>query len=305
MASCAESGCQLIDLELGQRQHGPGRHTSTARRAHGRREAESGRRHVDQCIDAAKLQAEKLRGLLPHGDDAKLANALIDHVLAEAAAYPPEKALVVAPLATTGVVGIWAPRGRLKVNLLWVNVADFPIYVRDTRVTARVGGKADEWDFTKGDEFVLNARSQQEHTLESDPVATLPSIERGGAECELTVGALVSGPWDEGRAQQPARGLVRTSVWMPTLGMDPTNLRSDPADIDLMLEAYVKALTDKGVEVETIDFSDLDRTLKLRPGAAERNGCPLSPRNTTTGSRDSRDSRPAQTQLRACVRRRR
>jgi hypothetical protein len=74
---------------------------------------------VDLVFDAAKETALKLRGLLPTGNVGKQhAAAIVDRVLAEMAAFPPDRAIVVEPLATIGDVGIWAPRGRLSVAAL-------------------------------------------------------------------------------------------------------------------------------------------------------------------------------------------
>lgn len=64
---------------------------------------------VELVAEAAKVAAKKLHGLLPDGNEAKQARALVEHVLAEMAAFPPERAIVVKALATSGTVGIWAP----------------------------------------------------------------------------------------------------------------------------------------------------------------------------------------------------
>ncbi len=221
---------------------------------------------VDLVADAAKDAANKLRGLLPDGNETKQARALVDHVLAEMAAFPPDRAIVVEPLATTGDVGIWAPRGKLKVELLWVNHADFPVRVRDVHLVGRVGSGDPEWDATKGDEFTLGARSSQRLLLEAELRGELPTFDRGGAQCEVTIGALVCGPWDEGRAQR-TRGLVRTSLWLPLLGIEPSNFITEVEDVDLVIKHYLRRIA-HGRRLE-VRYADFDRERGLRPGASK------------------------------------
>jgi hypothetical protein len=222
---------------------------------------------VELVVDSAKLAAHKLRGLLPDANELKLARALVEHVLAEMAAFPPDRAILVEPLATTGNVGIWAPRGKLAVELLWVNHADFPVRIRDVRVEGLVGTAEPEWDTTKGDEFELGARSSKRLAFEAELRGKLPTFDRGGAQCELTVGALVCGPWDEGRAQR-TRGLVRTSLWLPLLGIEPaTSQVTEDADIDLAIAHYLGSL--KHGQRLQIRYANFDREHSLRPGASK------------------------------------
>jgi hypothetical protein len=223
---------------------------------------------AEHLMTSVKVQAQKLRGLLPDGNEAKLARALVDHVLAEMAAYPPGRAVLVEPIATSGVVGIWAPRGRLQLHLLWVNHADFPVQVRDVHVTARVGTGGNEWDATIGDEFTLGARSWQRRQFNADPIAALPSLAHGGVQCELTVDALVSGPWNDGRAQL-THDLVRISTWMPALGFEPTGLMTDDKDVDLMLTDYLREFIDKGDRTVRINYAEVDAKLTVRSGGTK------------------------------------
>lgn len=123
---------------------------------------------ADYVLDAAKHAAQRLEGLLPT-DETKQAKALLEHVLAEAAAYPPMSAVRVEPLATVGVVGIWPPRGDLTLNLLWMNRADFPVRIRDVRVGARTGSSHDQWEIRQGDEFILRPRSDTTRIVRAAP----------------------------------------------------------------------------------------------------------------------------------------
>ncbi|MGE0869774.1 MAG: hypothetical protein AB7P03_14510 [Kofleriaceae bacterium] len=221
---------------------------------------------VDLVIDAAKVAAQKVRGLLPDGNEVKHARALVEQVLAEMAMFPPDRAIVVEPLATVDEVGIWSPRGRLKVELLWVNHADFPVRIRDVHLVGRVGDGEPEWDTIKGDEFILDGRLSKRLKLEADPRSGLPTFDRGGAQCEVTIGALVCGPWDDGRAQR-TRGLVRTSLWLPVLGIEPTSLLTEVEDIDLVIKHYLRCL--RHGDKLNVRYTDFDRTHGLRPGAAK------------------------------------
>jgi hypothetical protein len=155
---------------------------------------------VDWLTKAAKERAERIRGFVQEKDDAKFAKRLVDEILAEAAQYPPDRALRVHPLGTVGAVGIYGPRGTPRLNLLWINRADFPIYVRDVRVTGKIGGQQNEWDAVIGDEFTLEPRGVSERQVELEPRHTVPTVERG-TSCDVSIAALVAGPWDEGRAQ--------------------------------------------------------------------------------------------------------
>lgn len=221
---------------------------------------------VDLVVDSAKVAAHKLRGLLPDGNEATQARAIVEHVLAEMAAFPPDRAIVVEALATTGEVGIWAPRGKLSVQLLWINHADFPVHVRDVHLQGRIGSGDPEWDATRGDEFTLGARSTRRLSLEAEVKGELPTFDRGGVECEVTVGALVCGPWDEGRAQR-TRGLVRTTLWLPLLGIEPTSQLTEVEDIDRVIKHYLRCLR-HGDKLE-VRYATFDRAHGLRPGAAK------------------------------------
>ena len=226
--------------------------------------------------DAVKERAARLQALFSERDAEKLAQAAVNEVLAEAAAYPPGKALLVRPLGTpVGVVGIWGPHGTLRLNVLWVNRADFPLYVRDVRVTAKVGGRQNEWDAVLGDEFRLGPRGDVERVLELEPRHEVPTIERG-TNCDVSITALVGGPW-EGRAQRTQDLVSTTGIWLPAVGLEPaSNLLTEVADIDLAIEHFVTELEAKiraarttRVLHERVSYVDLDRKLGLRHGASK------------------------------------
>jgi hypothetical protein len=197
-------------------------------------------------------------------------------ILAEAAQFPPEKALLVHPLGTVGTVGIYGPRGTLRLNLLWINRADFPVYIRDVRVTGKVGGQQNEWDAVLGDEFTLDPRGVGERQVELDPRQSVPTIERG-TNCDVSITALVAGPWEEGRAQQTRNLVPLAAIWLPAYGLEPAaNLLTEVADIDLAIESYVNELevrvrADRTTRVikERMSYADLDRNLGLRNGATK------------------------------------
>jgi hypothetical protein len=52
-----------------------------------------------------------------------------------------------------------------------------------------------------GEEFVVGPRCDVVCIVELDPRQELPSFDRGGANCDLFIAALVCGPWEDGRAQ--------------------------------------------------------------------------------------------------------
>jgi hypothetical protein len=225
---------------------------------------------VERLVEGAQVAAKKMRVLLPDGDEKKLAELLVNYVLAEAAAFPPDKAVLVEPLSTVGTVGIFGPQGRLQVSLLWVNRADFPIRVSNVHLTGRIGGKAPEWEIREGDEFVLDGRSDEERPLKGNPGIALPPIERGGTQVELTMSALLSGPWDEGQAHR-THNIVKTSVWLPAPGMEPpppTDLIANDADVDLVL---AEVLQDQFAKTHTVNihYAAVDRDKKLRRGATK------------------------------------
>lgn len=221
---------------------------------------------ADRLGEAAKVQMQKLAGLLPDNEE-KAAQVVVDHVLAESAAYPPDKALRVVPIATVGAAGIWSPHGQLRLNLLWVNHADFPIHVRDVRLAGRVEGKDDQWLGSRGDEFVLRGRSTEERLFTADAVLALPNFEHGGAPVDLTLRALVSGPWNEGLAQL-THDLVDIGLWLPAVGMEPRSVLSDPADVDNMLIDHLYKQEQK-VDAVTVHYATLDRELGLRVGSTK------------------------------------
>jgi hypothetical protein len=222
---------------------------------------------ADSLFEATKSQARKLEGLLPK-DEKKQADLLVAHVLAEAAAYPPEKALTVEPLATTGLVGISAPAGELLLRFLWVNHADFAVQIRDMNVRARIGGSDWQWDLWHRDQFELRGRSHVERSINGRPGLALPVFETGAVICEVVMDALVSGPWEDGRAYQ-TRQLMKSSLWLPAIGMatpQSTNLISNDADIDLVLAQVLHDQFLK-VPVANLVYADIDHAQRLRAGA--------------------------------------
>jgi hypothetical protein len=188
---------------------------------------------VRWLTEATKERARRLWGVIADTDEEKFAQRMVAEVMAEAAAFPPEKALVVHPLGTIGDVGIWRPGGELRLKLLWVNRADFPIHVRGMRVTTMLG-EQQQWDAMLGDEFALEPRGLDERAVALSSRLALPSFERGGASCDVSVSALVCGPWDEGRAQRTRDLVTSAGIWVPTFGLEPvpTGL-DDVEDIDV------------------------------------------------------------------------
>jgi hypothetical protein len=177
---------------------------------------------ADDLTKAVKERAARLRGIITEKDEAKFAKRMVDEIMAEAVQYPPETALVVRPLGTVGTAGIYGPRGTLRLYVLWVNRADFPIYVRDVRVTGKVGGQQNEWDAKLGDEFTLGPRGYEERPIELEPRHEVPTIERG-TNCDVSISALVSGPWDEGQAQRTRNLVPLASIWLPAYGLEPAS----------------------------------------------------------------------------------
>jgi hypothetical protein len=236
-------------------------------------------------VEAAKERATRLVGVTGESNAEKLARRAIEEVIAEAAQYPPEKALLVRPLGTpVGAVGVWGPHGTLRLNLLWVNRADFPIHVRDLHVTAKVAGPEPEWQKEFAEEFTLTSRGDVERMLELVPHAVLPSFERGGANCDVSVSAVVSGPWEDGRAQRAHDLVPLVGIWLPTVGLDASGPLDDPADIDARLESLLRQVSVGGRR--EIIYADVDRQLRLRVGAtrgrleivAQQLGCELNAR---------------------------
>jgi len=190
-------------------------------------------------------------------------------VLAEAAAYPPQRALLISPVPKVGLSGIWGPRGTLKLELLWVNRADFPIHVRDLHIRGRVGGQQCEWDSVLGEEFVVGPRSDFVRVVEIDPCLPLPSFDRGGANCDLSIAALVCGPWEDGRAQHTRDLIPHLGIYLPVIGIEPSGIMTDDADVDLMIDDYLQALVAKGEETVRIIYADFDRSQHLRAGGTK------------------------------------
>jgi hypothetical protein len=146
-----------------------------------------------------------------------------------------------------------------------VNRADFPIHVRDLKVSASVGGMEPEWQKDFSEEFTLMPRGDTERMLELVPHVMLPSFERGGANCDVSISAVVCGPWEEGRAQRTQDLVPLVGVWLPAVGLDPTGLLDDPADVDTRLEGFLRKVG-SGNRLEII-FSETDTQLRLRPGS--------------------------------------
>lgn len=215
--------------------------------------------------DAVEERARRLWGVLGESNEQKFARLMVEHVMEEAAQHLPDRALLVQPLGTVGIVGIWGPRGTLKLQLLWVNRADFPVEVRDVRVTGKVGGRQCEWDTIFGDVFTLRPRGDTQRIVELEPRLDLPTFERGGATCDLSVTALVCGPWEEGRAQQTQDLVPLVGIWLPVVGIEPSGVLTEVADIDLVLEHQLQKLT-FGSRMQ-VRFGDFDRTHQLRDGA--------------------------------------
>ena len=67
-----------------------------------------------------------------------------------------------------------------------------------------------------GDEFALSPRGLDERAVALSPRFALPSFERGGVSCDVSVSALVCGPWDEGRAQRTRELVTSAGIWVPT-----------------------------------------------------------------------------------------
>jgi hypothetical protein len=216
--------------------------------------------------EAATERAARLVGLFGESSAEKLARRAVAEVMAEAAQYPPDRALLVRPLGTpVGAVGVWGPHGTLRLNLLWVNRADFPIHVRELQVTAKVCGPDPEWRKEFGGEFTLAPRGDDERMLELAPQAALPSFERGGANCDVSISAVVCGPWEEGRAQRTQDLVPLVGIWLPAVGLEPAGLLDDPADVDARLEGLLRHVSVGGRR--EITYADVDRELRLRAGA--------------------------------------
>lgn len=220
--------------------------------------------------EAVEDRARRLWGVIGESNEEKFARLMVTQVMSEADQFPPQKALRVELLATVGVVGIWGPRGTLKLNVLWINRADFRTHVREVRITGKVGGRQCEWDSVLGEEFTLNARSDAPRIVELEPKLELPSFERGGATCDVSLSALVCGPWEEGRAQRTQDLLPVAGIWLPVVGIEPSGLMTEDADIDLMLEDHLRELVDKGEHNVRIHYAEIDRTLRLQPGATKQ-----------------------------------
>jgi hypothetical protein len=101
--------------------------------------------------------------------------------------------------------------------------------------------------------------------LDLAPQVVLPSFERGGANCDVSVSAVVCGPWEEGRAQRTQDLVPLVGIWLPAVGLEPAGLLDDPADIDARLEAFLRQVTIGGLR--EITYADVDRQLRLRAGA--------------------------------------
>jgi|ERR1051325_85377 hypothetical protein len=156
---------------------------------------------------------------------------------------------------------------RLQVALEWVNLADFPIHVRDVRAVARVGSQP-EWDATKGDEFELGARTSKRTTISAEAKRPLPSVVGKGVLCDLLVEALVSGPWDGGLGQR-THALVHDSIWLPAPGLEPTGHMTEAADIDLAINHHLQTQYEVQEHMHKIFYADLDRDLRLAPGSSK------------------------------------
>jgi hypothetical protein len=216
--------------------------------------------------EAAQERAARLLGLIESGDAAALARRAVQEVMAEAVQYPPEKALLLRPLGTpVDAVGIWGPHGTLQLNLLWVNRADFPIHIRDLQVTVTAGGADPQWRKEFAEEFTLAPRGDLERMLCLVPRVPLPDFKGGGTNCDVTVSAVVCGPWEEGRAQRTQDLMPPVGIWLPVVGLDPAGFLDDVADIDVRLEHHLRKLGG-GRRLEII-YAELDRELRLRSGA--------------------------------------
>jgi len=231
---------------------------------------------ADRITEVAQVQAVRLRGILPDAKDAEYARMVVAHVLGEAAAYPPSKALRTIPLSTAadmsgGSVGIWPPDARLVIELLWLNHADFSVWVRDVRFTGRVGGGTHEYEGAQGDEFVIGPRSDKKMTFAAHLRQNMPApkFDTGRANLDLSVSALVSGPWND--EAQVTREVFRGGVWLPVFVEPERHRMSDPTDVDLSLDAWFrgKAASARGGAI-TMPLADIDRESGVVPGSAKR-----------------------------------
>jgi hypothetical protein len=223
--------------------------------------------------EAALDMLPRYEGLL-HGNNEEKALAILRHVDAESAAYPPERAIEMMPMLSTGIVGIFHPRHELRVETRWINFADFPVHVSDVMATARVGDKDPEWVISMKDEFVIRARGHTDRTIKGYASLDVRPLEKA-EPLELKVEAVIAGPW-RGTPQKTHR-VYEHSIYMPVFlpqpappAMASNQLLTDPKDVGLAIGHWLTRHPNKNYGTIDVWYDDLDRELRLAPGQAKQ-----------------------------------
>lgn len=245
----------------------------------------------DMVLNAAKYQAHRLRGVLKARSEKEFAEQVVAHVLAESAQWAPDDAVRVVALGSTdndpdGSIGIHPPDGSLRLSFLWVNRADFAVGIRDMRVSARVAGAVPEYEGGRGDEFQLTPRGETSFGIELRLRRGVqpPVVDNGCAACDITVGALVAGPWQD--EPQQTRELFAGSIWVPVFDTQRPALTSS-TDIDNAIDDWITRAWPTLPKL--VRLADLERELAIPPGTvkahlpgvADRRGCEINVGETT------------------------
>ncbi len=223
---------------------------------------------ADYTLKAVASRAAQLRGFYDGRKAKEVAEETLQYVMAEAAAYPPTKAVRVVVPSRSLDLGFLPPNGDLAIELLFFNRADFEIHVSDVKVLGRAGAGPVDFEGGSGVEFVLPPRDEhlQRFDMALRPGVTRPALSRGGSGVDLNVAALISGPW-EGLARA-THGVFQGNAFVPVKhGAD--RVRS-PRDVLLSIDTWFAAYPPAGTNGPLlIEFARVDDELRLPGGSAK------------------------------------
>jgi hypothetical protein len=166
------------------------------------------RRAMESVARNAWRHVDELRGSHAHLADEELANLAVSRVLAAAKAYPPASAITVriepSAFETRTETGIWTEEA-MAIVLRWNNRADFAIELQRVTGAVSIVDRSEERTFTLDapSRFEIGPRCDHRLSLVAvlDRKVPPPRYSQAAVSGEVSVNALVMGPWPQGSHQ--------------------------------------------------------------------------------------------------------
>lgn len=240
---------------------------------------------AEAVASAAERYVKEIGAWMKKPDPEQVARLAVARVMAEAAAFPPRKALSVllhsGPAEAGNDASAILEKDRASLSLLIWNRADFSVELAKLRGVLKVsdGDKTFTYEIDSPSKFDVDARSEKRVAAtallsRTDPI---PAFAYGSVLATLSLDALVVGPWDDEPHNVHTFDVGR--VWLrvaPEL-IGSNQIEYDDTDAIHMLNAWVGEITETTVRscgggffAKPVDVPKLDTYFKVRPGTVAR-----------------------------------